>query len=194
MSVTETLGFAGKPILLSASVSDGSAVAWSATGGKFEPAGPNRVNYTPPASPTSATYTVTATSVANPAKFARATVRTVSPSFAIVRGTVKSGATPVQGVRIGLLASGGAELAAGTSNAKGEFAIPVSATARLFRATNIPAAYFKSYGYAGEWYTSLVSSCRAPLPALTPGTITSGLDLSVLSASGSPPPPPTGCR
>lgn len=194
MSVTETLGFAGKAILLSASVSDGSAVSWSATGGKFASAGANRVNYTPPATPTNATYTVTATSVANPAKFARTTVRTVSSSFAIVRGTVKAGATPVQGVRIGLLASGGSELAAATSNARGEFAIPVSATAKLFRATNIPSTYFKSYGYGGEWFTALVASCRAPLPALTPGTITSGLDLSVLSASGSPPPPPTGCR
>ena len=77
--------------------------------------------------------------------------------------------------------------------------VPTSAVRFNIDPTTLPTSlYFKSYKLHGLRYSALITSCTAPLPALTNGVSTNigAIIIDVLMTGGivnPPPPPPDGC-
>lgn len=145
-------------------------------------------------------YTVTATSVADPSKSATATVIIANlGQNATVNGRVvlENTTIGIQGVIVAFYNSTGSELARATTGVDGRFSRLVPVAARRFHliATSIPNGYYKQFSYAGTRYSPLVANCTVALPPLTAGQ-TYSMPVSVMLAStGSPPPPPpNGCQ
>jgi hypothetical protein len=126
----------------------------------------------------------------------------VRPVQAIVTGTViDSNGNAAPNVRVNFLNSLGTIVASSTTAQNGSLwaSVPTSATQfNLDKSTLIVGVYFKSFVYAGHRYTALISTCNAPLPALTNGVTTSLSVITIdaamtLGQNNAPPPPPDGC-
>jgi hypothetical protein len=183
--------FASTPVRLTATVSNGGAVAWSTTGGTLSGKTANAVDFT---SATVGSFVVTASSVDNPAKFARITVKVVGKETAIVKGKVWNGTSGIAGVQVRFFQ--GATPVVVTTSSTGDFALAVNAAStKEFRIDGgtVPGSYYSQFQYDGLEYSTLITSCKAPLPPLAAGKTVSGINLKLSSISGPPPPPPSGC-
>ncbi|MCC7433324.1 MAG: hypothetical protein IT363_01470 [Methanoregulaceae archaeon] len=171
-------------------------VNFTATGGTITKVG-NIGTYT--AGTTAGNFSVTASSVADPAKRATASVTIANTGAnATVTGRVVQDGTQsgIAGIVVAFYNSTGSEVARVTTGADGRFSRLVPTSARRFHLipTSIPNAYYKQYSYAGTRYTPLVSSCSVPLPTLNAGqTYAMPVSVMIPSAAEPPPPPPNGC-
>ncbi len=129
-------------------------------------------------------------------------VKVVAPE-AILKGSARTTENfPGSGVQIKALNAGGATVGTGFVATDGTIRMSVPTTAVRFT-TNFsivdpgPSFYYvRQFAYAGKDYSTIISSCTAPLPALTNG-VASNLATTVVfyrSTSGFPPPPPDGCQ
>ena len=128
--------------------------------------------------------------------------RVVTPA-AILTGTGRTTDNfPARGVQIQALDSGGAIVATGLVASDGTIRMSVPTTAVKFT-TNFqlvdpssPFYYVRQFAYAGKDYSTIITNCTAPLPALTNGAASNLLTALVFyrNASSFPPPPPDGCQ
>ncbi len=192
-TISQPATFQNVAVALSVTITPAGPVSWSASSGKLSGGTGTSVLYTPSAA---GTFTVTATSLANKSKFVTFKVLSVPKTMALVKGSVRSGGKGVAGIGIRFLNSFNTVIATGSSGSLGDFtvAVPTAAKWMTVNGATIPAAYYNSYQYKGDWFTALVASCRAALPVLKAGVVTTGTDLGLAASSGSPPPPPTGCK
>lgn len=114
-----------------------------------------------------------------------------------VKGTVidESTGLGVPGVKLLFYAASGALVDTDITDDNGKFSKDVDVDATQFHVDNasVPAGYFKSYNFKSKTYTTLDATCRAPLPPLSQGTLTTLPAIRLSPTSGPPPPPPTGC-
>ncbi len=101
----------------------------------------------------------------------------------------------ISGVIVRFYTAAGALAGQASTNSTGNFTTNIQSTATQLHvdATSIPLGYHRSYTYQSKIYSPLISTCKAPLPALGAGTTTVPTIL-IPSAGTPPPPPPTGCR
>lgn len=71
--------------------------------------------------------------------------------------------------------------------------IPSSAVRFTLVSSTIPSGYFKIFTYNGDGYSTLISTCTAPLPTITDGVQTTLPQYVRLAGQNEPPPSPSGC-
>lgn len=171
-------------------------VNFTATGGTITKVG-NVGTYR--AGTTTGSFSVTATSVADPSKKATATVTIANVGAnATINGRVYQDGSSIgiSGIIVAFYNSSGSEVARATTAADGTFTKLVPITARRFHIipSSISASYYKAFSYAGTRYSPLLPTCSVPLPPITAGqTYTMPVPVYIPSASEPPPPPPNGC-
>lgn len=92
--------------------------------------------------------------------------------------------------------AGGSTLVTATTNASGNFSIDVPSTAVRFhiQSSSIPVGYYKQFEYSNKRYTTLDTTCTAPLPTYVNGVRTPLATSIVITPQNlPPPPPPNGC-
>jgi len=170
-------------------------VTWSASTGSITPTGVGTATYTAPNA--AATATVTATSVEDNTKSDSSTVTVVVGVATVTGKVVRSGSSlGLANVIIEFRDAGGATVATVTTNGSGNFSAGVPTTATRFHVRNstVPSGYYKQYTYDGLRYTTLETTCSAPLPSLSEGTSTAlASEIAFSPTSNPPPPPPNGC-
>ena len=130
------------------------------------------------------------------------TIRVVQPD-AILTGLGRTtDGFPGGGIQIKALNSGGTTVATGLIASDGTIRMSVPTSAVLFT-TNFalidpgPQFYYaRQFAYNGKDYSTVITTCTAPLPPLTSG-VASNLATSVVfyaNTSNFPPPPPDGCH
>lgn len=177
--------------------STNTTVNFTASGGTLVKTSADTANYTAPSSLGS--YTVTATSAADPSKQATATVTVanVGASATISGQVIRTGsAVGVGSIIVAFYNASGAELARATTGADGRFSTLVPITARRFHliSSSLGTAFYQQYEFSTLRYSILVTSCTAPLPTLTTGgsfPLASPIELT--PSTDPPPPPPNGC-
>lgn len=174
--------------------STNTGVIWSNSGGSFTSTNNNTAVWKAPT--TNGTYTVTASSAANSNIKAVATITVGNVgSMANISGKVvlEGSTTGVSGVQVAFYNSAGTELSRLTTNSTGAFSGSIPNTAKRF--SLVPGslvAYYKIFGYGSFRYNALVTTCTAPLPALTSGSATMQ-NIRITPTFEAPPPPPNGC-
>lgn len=174
-------------------------VTWTATGGSIVSTGVGTARFTAPG--TIGTYTITARSVENSARFgqARVTTTTVAGNNAIINGRVINQQTGVGLPNIGVVFYDNANnaIAQYTTNVNGNFSGQVSILARRVHIANSTLGnnLYKAYEYDGLRFSTLVATCTAALPTLVAGsTVTLPTNFEIPPTSAPPPPPPNGCQ
>lgn len=196
--VTTTLGL-GKSTIFTVTVSGAASTTanLTATGGTVTRINASQFTYTAPN--TAGTYTLTGSAQANPAKTAKATVTVANlGSNATVSGFVRMDGTVtgVPNVIVAFYNAAGVELGRFTTAADGRFTAVIPTTAKRFGlvATSLTPGYYAQFTYGALRYSAIVSTCTAPLPALTAGgSVTLPASVFVNESSEPPPPPPNGC-
>lgn len=193
---SSTVGLNGQ-VLFVATVSNSTnpAVTWSSTSGTITPTGDRTATFTAPNFETQAT--VTAASVADPTK-TDSSVVTVQQGVATVTGQVlrQSSSLGLSGVVVEFRDNTGTVLATATTNSFGNFsaAVPVAAVRFHLQNATVPVGYYKQFNYDGMRFATTITTCSAPLPALTEGVTTPlATTITVPATTGPPPPPPNGC-
>ena len=194
---TATVGPNGQvPMAAVVTGSSNGDVTWSTTNGTITPTGIGTATYTAPNG--DSTATITATSVASSGATDNSVVTSQS-GLATVTGRVvrQNTSTGLANVVIEFRDAGGSTVATATTNAFGQFGGGTPPTAVRFhvRNTTVPAGYYRQYIYNSLRYATTITTCSAPLPALTAGTTTALLtNIGMPLSSGPPPPPPNGCQ
>jgi hypothetical protein len=171
-------------------------VTWTVSGGTFEETSEGAIRYTAPEQ--TGTYTVTATSVADPTKSDSVTI-TVVERKAIVRGRVRARAnarTGIYNVVVIFFDANGAEVGRTATLGDGTFGAELPMTARRFHldpASINSSRYHSEYTYGSLVYDADVATCTAPLPAFEGRLELSLPSEIVLTETGIRPPIPTGC-
>ncbi len=99
-------------------------------------------------------------------------------------------------VKVQFKDAGGTILVTATTNSSGNFSIDVPSNAVRFHLQNssLPTGYYKQFEYNSKRYTTLDTTCTAPLPTYVNGVRTPLLTSIVVSPQNlPPPPPPNGC-
>lgn len=194
---TVTVGLNGT-VLFSVTVTGATdpSVTWSATQGTIVPTGATSAQYTAPGFATTATVRVT--SVQDPTKFREATVTVAVGTSTVTGRVVRDGSSSgIAGVIVDFFDGGGTLLTSATTNSTGNFsrAVPLDAVRFHLRNSSVPTGYYKAYEYNAKRYSTLITTCSAPLPALVEnGTVPLATTVEVPPTSLPPPPPPNGCQ
>ncbi|MBX3117690.1 MAG: hypothetical protein KF784_01395 [Fimbriimonadaceae bacterium] len=101
-------------------------------------------------------------------------------------------------VKVEIRDAGGSVLKVATTNSTGNFSVDLTGlgTPTRFHIINssIPIGYFKQFSYNTKRYTTLDTTCSAPLPTYNPGFMTPMATSIVITPQNlPPPPPPNGC-
>jgi hypothetical protein len=190
---TATVGANGTVYLYASANGTPVDVSWTTTAGVLTPTGIGTATL---AAPSTGTATVTATLISNPAR-SDTTVVTVNDTLATVRGRVVTDSNAGFGGIIIDFKAGNTTVASVITMPNGQFSagVPTTATRFHIRNSSIPSSYYKQYSYNSLRYTTLVSTCTAPLPALSVGGDVALLTNIVINSNvGPPPPPPSGCQ
>ena len=170
-------------------------VSWSASAGSIVSVGTGRGRLTAPSVAT--LVIVTATSVEDSGKSDLATI-TVITGFATVSGRVlrSSSTTGIAGIVIEFRNAAGSVVAQVTTASCGDFgaAVPVTATRFHLQNGSVPSGFYKQYTYDTLRYTTVETTCSAPLPALSADTAAPLVtNITIPPTTQPPPPPPNGC-
>lgn len=170
-------------------------VTWAVTSGSITPTSVGNATFTAPASST--TETITAALVSDPGTTRTSSV-TAQAGLATVVGRVISGTTfaGVGNVPIEFRDAGGTVVAITSTFSTGYFSAAVPATATRFhlRNTGFPFGFHKQYTFNGKSYAVTITTCSAPLPAISANTNTTlPTNIVIPPSFQPPPPPPDGC-
>lgn len=104
----------------------------------------------------------------------------------------------VNGILIRFYNASAVQVGSVTTDSCGYFVATVPSNSVRFHLepTSINASlYYRQFTYAAKRYAATISTCTAPLPALTDNTVTAlpGGSIVLPSTAGPPPPPPNGC-
>jgi hypothetical protein len=182
----------GAATTFNASVSDGTNVTFTRTGGTIVGTG-NSVSYTAPAAV--GTYTVTATSVEKKTVSNSATVTVstgVSGNTATISGTLGDNLGPLSNVAIQFFNAGGGVVGTATAvNGAYSASVPITAVSfNLVASTINKQNDYSEFFYQGVWYDPTISGCNAPLPTLSGNEVLPLGAIQMLSTQNPPPPPP----
>jgi len=184
----------GATTTFSASVSDGSGVTFSKTGGGTLVQSGLSANYTAPA--LTGNYSVTATSVEQKSvsQSSAVTVSTGSVGNTVNLSGSVSDPSPLNNVIVEFFSSTGALIGTATTvNGAFNTVLPTTAFSFNLKASTINTTNdYSEFYYNGAWYDPLISGCNAPLPTLTGGEVLT-LSAIQLDQTSNPPPPPPGC-
>lgn len=189
----------GSVLSFVATVANGTlnSVTWSSTAGTIAPTGATTATFTAPTA--DGTYTVTATSTDDTSRSdsSLVTVASGATTANVVGRVIRSGSTVgIANVVVRFYTSTGTQVGQATTNSTGNFSVVLPTTAARFHLIDSPAltGYYRQYNYNSQSYSILIPDCRAPLPALSPGSsVNLPTTISLPPNSGPPPPPPSGC-